>query len=81
MKGGFMSQVRLNMPLESVIYLWLTELTLRQRDRGVKGTTRQVIGKDRAIAKILEWVKKQPKEFQDQLFNDLIDQPVSSGEK
>lgn len=44
-----MAQRRLTVPLDSDLYLWLTELTVRQQDRGVRGFGRQAMGKDRAI--------------------------------
>lgn len=68
-----MAQRRLTVPLDSDLYLWLTELTVRQQDRGVRGFGRQSMGKDRAIARILEWAKAQPKKVQDEIFDPLID--------
>ena len=67
-----MAQRRLTVPLDSDLYLWLTELTVRQQDRGVRGFGRQSMGKDRAIARILEWAKSQPKKVQDEIFDPLI---------
>lgn len=54
-----MSERRLTVPLDSDLYLWLTELTMRQQDRGIHASPnrRQKIGKDRAINRILEWVR------------------------
>lgn len=67
-----MSQRRLNVPLDSDLYLWLTELTVRQQDRGVKGKGRQTLGKDRAIQRILQWAKSLPPKAQDQIFDELV---------
>lgn len=67
-----MAQRRLTVPLDSELYLWLTELTMRQQDRGVRGFGRQSMGKDRAIARILEWAKSQPKDVQDEMFDQLV---------
>ena len=67
-----MAQRRLTVPLDSDLYVWLTELTVRQQDRGVRGFGRQAVGKDRAIQRILEWAKAQPVEVQDQIFDDII---------
>lgn len=67
-----MAQRRLTVPLDSDLYLWLTELTVRQQDRGVRGFGRQAMGKDRAIQRILEWAKEQPQKIQDQIFDELI---------
>ena len=67
-----MAQRRLTVPLDSDLYLWLTELTVRQQDRGVRGFGRQSMGKDRAIARILEWARSQPKKVQDEIFDPLI---------
>ena len=66
-----MAQRRLTVPLESDLYLWLTELTVRQQDRGVRGFGRQAMGKDRAIQRILEWAMHQPQQVQDQIFDEL----------
>lgn len=73
-----MAQRKLTVPLDSDLYLWLTELTVRQQDRGVRGFGRQAMGKDRAIARILEWAKSQPKKVQDEIFDPLIEQKVAS---
>lgn len=67
-----MAQRRLTVPLDSDLYVWLTELTVRQQDRGVRGFGRQAVGKDRAIQRILEWAKAQPVEVQDKIFDDII---------
>lgn len=69
-----MSERRLTVPLDSDLYLWLTELTMRQQDRGVFGSRRQRIGKDRAINRILEWAKQLPQTQQDKIFDDLIEE-------
>lgn len=73
-----MSERRLTVPLDSDLYLWLTELTLRQQDRGVYGSRRQKIGKDRAINRILAWVKNQPPKIQDQIFDELTKSTVET---
>ena len=67
-----MSERRLTVPLDSDLYMWLTELTMRQQDRGVFGSKRQRIGKDRAISRILAWAKSQPQKTQDQIFDELV---------
>lgn len=67
-----MSERRLTVPLDSDLYLWLTELTMRQQDRGVFGSRRQRIGKDRAISRILEWARNLPKPDQDRIFDELV---------
>jgi hypothetical protein len=64
-----MSERKLNVPLDSDLYLWLTELTIRQQDRGVHGAGRQRIGKDRTINRILEYVRSLPTKEQDRIFD------------
>lgn len=67
-----MAQRRLTVPLDSDLYMWLTELTVRQQDRGVRGFGRKAMGKDRAIQRILEWAKELPAKAQDQIFDELV---------
>lgn len=64
-----MSERKLNVPLDSDLYLWLTELTIRQQDRGIQGSGRQRIGKDRTINRILEYVRSLPAKEQDRIFD------------
>lgn len=67
-----MSERKLNVPLDSDLYLWLTELTVRQQDRGIHGVGRNRIGRDRTINRILEWVRNLPAAEQDRIFDAML---------